>query len=379
MKTKKLFTIFISCLIILSACNNSIRTPEIDYKSLSKSGNWEVIKNDSSVNTGHIKLKDEIWLMHFLHWWPLNDSNNEISIDYTKNLLMNLWGMQFTLTGTEGETKVNGHKAFFIEGTLRNVVKTRFIVWNCYESNRQFLSDCNINISLKTQDDLLDLQVNNITNSICCHEMEIKNQNSKLPQQINYKDQNIVLNIPANWRSDLFLVSANDDEKTPGHYLNGVTEKQGAIWNLLTDSQKEINLIWKKSTDKLSVNSFNAALNSFFNDTLIKMQDTLKFRSYFRNTNSVNIIDKEGYIEGSGNFEIITEIENYAPIDTSFYHYKAFLWKNEETEYLLFSSMVAYNNMWGISFDLAPTELQFNSFVKDVVLKNINNHPIPHE
>ncbi|MCK5134520.1 MAG: DUF3795 domain-containing protein [Bacteroidales bacterium] len=58
---------------------------------------------------------------------------------------------------------------------------------------------------------------------------------------------------------------------------------------------------------------------------------------------------------------------------------KTFLWKNRETEYLLFSSMVAYNNMWGISFNLAPTEVQFNSFVEDVVLKSINNHPISSE
>jgi len=248
MKVSIAFTFIVLCFVILSACKNSTRTPEINYNSLQQSGNWEVIKKDSSINTGHIKLKDEIWLMHFLHWWPLNETNNKVSIDYTKDLMMNLWGMQFTLTGIEGETEVNGHKAFFVEGTLRDIVKTRFIVWNCHETNRQFLSDCNINTSLNTPQDLLNLQVNDITNSVCCHKMENSNDNPKLPQQINYKDQNITINIPENWRSDLYFISINPDIKSPGYYANGVTEEEGVILNLLTDSHKEIDLIWKKSS-----------------------------------------------------------------------------------------------------------------------------------
>ncbi len=315
-------------------------------------------------------------LMHFLHWWPLDESNNEISIEYAKELLLNLWEMPFDLTGVEGETEINGHKAYFIEGNLRNIVKTRFIVWNCNQSNRQFLSDCNINISLNTPQELLDLQVNDITNSICCHKTEDLIKDPKLVQQINYEDQNITLDLPENWRSILFFVSTDPSKKGPGYYEGGVTEKEGAIWNLVTDTQKEIDLTWKKSTDQLSESSFQTAIERVFNDTIIAMQDTLKYRFYCVNTKSQNIKINNKYIEGSGNFDIITDIENYAPIDTSHYQYKAFTWKNNETEYFLFASMAAYNNMWGIPFDLAPTDVQFNNFVRDEVLKNITNHPV---
>lgn len=376
MNNKYLFPLLLVFLLILSACNNGRNISVVDFESLSESGNWKVIKQDSTEYTGQIKLKAEKMLMHFLHWWPLNENNNEISTEHTKDLLLNLWGMQFDLTGVEGETKINGHQAFFVEGNLRNVVKTRFIVWNCPQSNRQFLSDCNINISLSTPQHLLNLQVNDITNSVCCHKTEDPVQNPKLPQHINYEDQNITLDLPESWRSSLFFVSTDSNEKGPGYYANGVTEKEGAIWSLVTDTQKEINLTWKKSSAQISEDNFQKALSNVFNDTIIIMQDTLKYRFYCADTNSQNIKVNERYIENSGSFDLITDIESYAPIDTSHYQYKAFIWKNNETEYFLFASMVAYNNMWGIPFDLAPTELQFNNFVRDEVLKNITNHPI---
>ncbi len=368
------FCIFIY-LLIITACHNNNRIPEIKYQSLTNTG-WEILKQDSTSHSGHIKLKNEIWLMNFLHWWPLNENNKNISIAYTKDLLMNLWGMQFTLTGTEGETQVNGHKAFFVEGTFSNIVKTMFIVWNCQKTNRQFVSDCNINISLNTPEDLLNLQVNDITNSVCCHKTEKPTDNPKLRQKIHYEKQNIELNLPSDWHSDFYVVNPNSEKKSPGHYRQGVTEQEGVIWNLLTDSHKEIDLIWQESSGQLSKSTFNDALDSFFNDTIIDWHDTLKLFSYYTNTDLRNISLNKDYFECNGKFNIITEVENYYPIDTSLFQYKAFLWNNEKTNYLLITSMVAHNNIWGIPIDLVPSDEQFDSFINNSVLKNINYHPI---
>jgi len=41
--------------------------------------------------------------------------------------------------------------------------------------------------------------------------------------------------------------------------------------------------------------------------------------------------------------------------------------------------MVAHNNIWGISIDLAPSDEQFSNFINEIVLKNINIHPIQTE
>ena len=66
--------------LILSACDNN--ASEIDYEGLSESGNWKIVKQDSTEYSGHVKLQKEKWLMHFLHWWPLDESNSEISPEY---------------------------------------------------------------------------------------------------------------------------------------------------------------------------------------------------------------------------------------------------------------------------------------------------------
>ncbi len=369
-----MLSVFIT--LILTGCNNSTETPVLKYNKLTQTGSWKVRKIDSTANSGHIKLENKIWLMHFLHWWQLDENRTEISTGYTKKLLMNLWGMQFTLTGIEGETQVNGHKAFFVEGMLGDFVKTKFIVWNCPETNRRFLSDCNINISLNTPDDLLELQVNDITKSVCCHSLKKTINNPKITQRIVYDDENIAFNIPANWRSGFYVVNPNSDKNIPGYYKNGITENRGTIWNLITDSEKEINFIWKKNNSKLSAYYFKKALLNFFNDTIISMKDTLKYRSVYANVNPQPYLGKNGYFESSGNFDVITDIVGYMPIDTSNYKYNTFFWRNNKTEYLIVASMVAYNNMWGIPFDLAPTGIQLKEFINTEVLKIINNHPI---
>ena len=376
MRKNMFYTAISIFLVAIMSCGNKTANPVIDYSNLSKSGNWEIIQRDSSLFEGHIKLKNEIWLMNFLHWWPLTKSNSNISSEYAKNLLMNLWGMQFNLTGAEGETKVNGHQAFWIEGKLGEVVKTRFIVWNCPESKRQFLSDCNINISLKTPDTLLILQSDDITNSVCCHHNNNKTNNPRLPQQIEYKDQNITLNIPENWRSNLYYVNSDTTIKTPGHYLNGCTEKQGSLWNLLSESQKEINLIWKNNDEISMESSSTALLENYFADTVFAMQDTFRLFSYYTHLNPLTFIGQKGYMKNSGFFDMVTEVENYYPIDTSRYRYQSFFWRGNNADYLLLASMVAYDNFWGIPFDLAPTEEQFKDFINNDVLKNISSHQI---
>ncbi|RPH32470.1 MAG: hypothetical protein EHM93_08930 [Bacteroidales bacterium] len=389
MKTKRILSVFIIAVLVCgylprcktlskqSECINNSGAPVILYSKLfNDKSNWKVIKKDSLANSGHIKIKDEIWLMHFLHWWSLDEKNSDISIEYTKKLLENLWGMQYSLNGIEGETKINGHQAYYVEGVLRNFVKTRFIVWNCPESKRQFLSDCNINIALKTPDEFLNLQTTDITNSVCCHNSNNKPDNTKLEQRINYEDMNISINLPENWRSEYYIVNPNSIKNRPGYYQNGITKQRGAVWNLLTDSKKEINLIWQKSNNRLSEKYMNIALNKLFNDTLTIMNDTLKYISFYTNISSQNITFKNDFIESTGNFDIVVKLVGRAPVDTSHYLYKAFLWKYEETEYLLVATMVAYNNIWDISFDLAPTENQFNGFINDVVLKSICNHPM---
>jgi len=351
---------------------------KLDYQKLIETGVWHIVKHDSSLSSGHITLKKHIWAMHFLHWWPMSEENKYISVEYAKEKMMSLWGdMPFVITGIEGKTSVSGHDAYYTEGNLGDFVRTQFIVWNCHKSGRQFISDCNINKALNTPDSLLQLQIEGITNTICCHDMCKAKNHTGLKQYVNYKQENISFYLPDNWRSHRFIINPESDKNEPGYYPDGMSEKRGTIWNLLTDSEKEINFIWKKNNNTLTTNDFEESLNTFFNDTIVKTYDTLTYNYFNLNVKTENIQGYEDFFEADGSYNTVTSIVDYSPVDTSRYIFKAFMWKNVNIEYLLLVSMVAHSNFWGIPLDLKPTDNQFKSFYINDVLNNITNHPIP--
>ncbi len=371
-KSFHFINVLVIIILLVTGCGRNEEIIMFRYKNLTQTGDWKLTKNDSTVNNGHIKLENKIWLMHFIHWWELNEDNKNVSDEYVRELLKNVWGMQFELTGTEGKTTIAGHEAVFVEGMLGDFVNTIFVVWNCPESGRQFLSDCNINISLNTPDKLLELQVDDITKSICCHDHENESDNPLLTNHISYENVGVSFSIPPNWHSDFYIVNPDSDKKYPGYYKDGVTEKHGVIWNLVTDSEREINFVWEKSNNDPILESFDVALFNFFNDTVTFKKDTLEYRSVY--TNIINQSDafENSYVECSGSYELVTEIVGYIPIDTSNYTYQAFFWRTEQYNCLVVATMVSHNNIWGIPVDLVPTKKQFDKFVKDDVLENID-------
>ena len=372
MKTRsQIFLSLILATVLFWGCSPSPKQSQFLYKNLVTGDGWELVKNNSTKIRGTQRVKKEIWLMNFLHWRKLSNKNEDISVEYVKSQMNNLWGMQFTFTGTEGKTNVNGHTAYFAEGKLREIVKTRFIIWNCPESNRQFIADCNINIARHTPEKLLLLQTKDITNSICCHGSKIS-KNNKLPQHVIYENENVSFDLPNNWRSNRFIVNPKSDKDRPGHYPNGMTKQRGTVWNLLSNSEKEITFSWKNNTGIVLADSFLKFLKETYSDTTITGSDT----SFYSNIKSVKTEEKERYFATIGTYDIITKIKDSAANDTTRFLYKAFTWKSDKTEYLLSSSIVSYNNIWGIPVDLAPTEAQLNEFINQEVLSNITNNPV---
>jgi len=143
-----------------------------NLKGLTETGDdWQVTSVKVNDESGHIKLHQDKWLMYFLHWRPLTEEKKNLSIKYTQNLLLNFWGqaINFELNHIEEEMEINGHKAFFSEATFgKGSIYTRFIVWNCPQTNRQFVADCNINLRRGTPKEMLEVQ-KLITQTVCCH------------------------------------------------------------------------------------------------------------------------------------------------------------------------------------------------------------------
>ncbi len=372
---RKLFNLIFP-IVLFWGCSLSPERSEFHYKNLVERGGWEIVKVDSTNSSGMIKLKKEIWLMNFLHWRKLSNKNENISVKYVKHLMNSLWGMQFTLTGTEGTTTINGHPAYYVDGKLKEIVKTRFIVWNCPESGRQFISDCNINIARNTPERLFNLQTDEIANTICCHGSKTHGKNKNLPQFVEYENENVSFDLPDNWRSNRFIVNPNSDKDKPGHYPDGMTKYRGTVWNLLSDSEKEITFVWNVSSNNISYNRFERALHEYYSDTTTTESNDVKYISYYSNIKFLKMKKQDRHLEFSGAYDIITEKEDGNPIDTTHYTYKAFNWQLNGTEYLLSASVVAYNNVWGIPVDLAPTGAQLNEFINGEVLSTVTNNPV---
>lgn len=173
MKKKQFINMIFLSIIFFLLISCAERPREIvNVEGFQEIDNWQVLHNSQSKDSGLVELSSEKWIMHFLHWRPLNDENQEISVDYVRNLILNLWGpsMPFTLKEDGGKTEINGHEAYYAEGTLNNgMVRTRFYVWNCPETNRQFISDCNYNLRREIPEKLFLIQCNQLTPSIKCH------------------------------------------------------------------------------------------------------------------------------------------------------------------------------------------------------------------
>ncbi|MFC2104660.1 hypothetical protein ACFLS4_04830 [Bacteroidota bacterium] len=358
---KYLIIIVLSCLTVSYAFGQKNIIDFDQLKSIDK--NWEIIQD----KPGRITYKSQKWLMYFVHWRELTDENKNISEEYANDLLKGLWGMPFVTTNVVGECIINGHQAYFAEAILRNRVRTRFIVWNCEETNRQFIADCNINISMKTPEDLFKLQYDEITSNFNCHQSGMETANSKLKQFVNYENLDISFNLPESWKSKEFLIARDTSKKIPGYYLNGVSKKEGTIWSLLTDSEKQIDLLWCESKEEVSKNTLDKFIKNIEKDTLVETIDSIKYISVYNNYNLGNLSQKENSIIGEGTFDIILNVPAYQHIDTTKYIQKSYLWKKQDKIYFLLASMVVIEDMWGLPFDLAPSDEIFNDFIKDII------------
>lgn len=380
------------CSIIQWACIgcnseniNDIPTIEDNFINLTqKDTTWKVEEDHrSKSDNGLIKLKRDRWLMYFLHWRPIDETNNDLTIDYVKHLTQTLWGpqMPIKLKGNQGETIVNGHQAYFIDASFGNGrIQTRMIVWNCPETKRQFISDCNINITAGTPQKFFNIQTDEITPSICCHG-ENPNSNVIFNQHIQKKFYSeklkLSFNVPNTWKTTEFRF---DTEKVPeylipGYYPGGIKKQRGSLLTLLTDSERDITVKWypNKDKEKISESLMRKYLNHLNVDSTIEMRDTLKLCWKKKNVSIGNIININHMFYADGKYEYGYHIINTKRADSDPYVYKAFLVERDNKIYFILASMAAYDNIWGVPVDLTPSEKQFSEFINNEVLKNLLN------
>jgi hypothetical protein len=333
----------------------------IDIEALRSNGDdWVLISEQNSSAGGQIKLYQDKWLMYFVHWRPLTEERENLSMDYVRKLMLSFWGpnMPFTLSDRGGVLEVAGHKAYYIDGTIyEGRIRSRFIVWNCPQTKRQFIADCNINTGRGTLIELLELQ-KDITLTISCHpDAEVKT----FPQfQQKYTSENYKLSfdIPASWRVNEY----NPVEWFP----EGMTEDNGSLWALLTDSEKYVEIIWDNKQNELNEDLFRdysrrIEENSFKTKTGVTWTMT--------DMKIDKIESKEDFIIGEGSFTYHLQKANAEAKKP--YLFKAILWNNNDKTYFALASLIALQEFWGRPVDLTPTAEVCDGFLQNEVLKNI--------
>ena len=337
-------------------CARTSREP-IDLQALRSSGDDWTVRQDTTADGGVIRLHHDKWLMYFLHWRPLTQERKQLSAEYVRNLILNFWGSDTppTLGQSVGEMKVAGHQAYLVDGTSSDgAIQSRFIVWNCPETGRQFIADCNIDLKKGTPPELLDLQ-KEITRSVSCHGAANVQKHPLLNRLYASRMFNLSFRTPESWKTEEYWDSA--------WFPNGMTPTNGTLWTLLTDSEKYVELRWQDRQSEISTGLFNRFIERIQNDSVVS-ETTLRITDIkIRGT-----IANDECIIGHGNFTYHLRAGDREV--TKPFRFSAFLWNHQERTYFLLAGMASIQEFWGISPNLAPTDETFNRFVKEQVLAN---------
>ncbi len=353
-------SVLLSCVLVICLfsfyCGKSPKEP-IDLEAFRASGNDWTVRQDTVPDGGIIRLHHDKWLMYFVHWRPLTKEKENLSWEYVRNLMLNFWGenMPFTLEDTVGEMEVAGHKAYFVDGTIdEGAIQSRFIVWNCPETERQFIADCNVNLRRGTPPELFDLQ-NDITLSVSCHGTASVQKHPLLTQAYESRLYGLSFLIPENWRTSEYL----DTDWFP----DGLNRTNGTLWTLLTDSEKYIELRWDDRKKEISLQLFGQYVGQIERDSVVS-----KAISRIRDTRVKGIVERKGCMVGHGSFEYSLSAggrEVRKP-----FMFRAFLWNRGDRTYFLLASIVSLDEFWGLPVDLTPSDEIFDRFVRDEVLAN---------
>ncbi len=318
------------------------------------------ISEQSSPEGGQIKLYQDKWLMYFVYWRPLTKEKENLTMDYVCKLMLSFWGfnMPFTLSDRGGLIEIAGHRAFYIDGTIyEGNVRSRFIVWNCPESKRQFIADRNINTGRGTPIELLELQ-KDITLTISCHP-DAKMQNfPQLQKRYVSEEYNLSFYVPENWRTSEF----NDPEWFP----DGMTEDNGSLWILLTDSEKYVELLWDNQQNEVTEDLFRM-YSQLFEGNSFKAKSGTTWT--ITDMEIEKIESQDDFIIGEGSFTYYLQRgdkEAKRP-----YLFKAVLWNNNGKTYFLLASLIALQEFWDRSVDLTPREEVLNHFFQNEILANV--------
>ena len=347
----------LSVVMVFGGCSST--SPDlVNLDGLRATGNdWEIVNQDSSDTGGSLTLHQGKWAMFFLHWRPIPE--DELSVDYVRHTLLNFWGpdMPFETSGGGGLMDWDSRQVYYHDGTIYDgAIKTRFIIWNCPETNRQIIADCNINVASGSPDSILEMQYE-MASTIACDGGQIDHNYPALTSGYSSSEYAISFAIPDNWRTHEYTSSE--------WFPNGQSISSGTLWTLMTDAERHVELVWTESTDEISEEMLRNRLSMAARITPDPSGGSVEISEI-----SVGSVEsRHGYLVADGGFEYTLRVDDQE--GTEPYRFKAFLWENGGRTYSLIASVVLRTELWQRSVDLSPSAETFESFLTNELLPNI--------
>ncbi len=359
MKKPTIISIFylVAPMLFISGCD-SVKPDLVNLDGLRSTGNdWEIVYQDSSDTSGSLTLHQGNWAMFFLHWRPIPEE--ELSVDYVRNTLLNFWGpdMPFETSGGGGKMDWESKEAYYHDGTIYDgAIKTRFIIWNCPETNRQIIADCNINVASGSPDSILEMQYD-IASTIACDGGLTDHDYSALTAGYSSDEYAISFAIPANWRTHEY--------PSTEWFPNGQSISSGTLWTLMTDSERHVELKWTENGEEFSEETLRRRLT----ETAREIPDPSGGSAEIGQISVGSIKSQHGYLVADGEFEYTLRLDDQEGSEP--YRFRAFLWENGSRTYSLIASVVLRNELWQRRVDLIPSSETFESFLTNELLPNV--------
>ncbi|MDH4270434.1 MAG: hypothetical protein OEW18_00505 [Candidatus Aminicenantes bacterium] len=198
---------------------------------------WNEQDFTGSPEQGRLTFSDRKWLMYLIHWGPIQTPR--ITVDYVKKRMLDMWGVKFEFSGNEGQTKVGGHDAVWVEayGT-KKIFYTRFIVWNCPQSHREFIADTNYNLFYKTPAEDFE-QERKSALSIRCHAGAVSERDDALVGRYATPKYALSFDFPEAWFID------DSPFYVPFPEYEGIRDRRmGSLLGLPSDENVTVVLKW---------------------------------------------------------------------------------------------------------------------------------------
>ncbi len=335
---------------------------------LSDSG-WQWKEEDikGTKEQGEITFSDTKWLMYLIHWGPIQVP--EITIDYVKDRMLKMWGVPFEFSGKEGKTKISGHDAVWAEayGTKRSFY-TRFIIWNCPESGREFIADTNYNLQVKTPEEDFETEMRS-ARTIQCHEDAPAESFLDLTKTVESRDYGLSFYIPDRW----FMFDS--PYYVPFPQYEGIrNEKFGSLLGLCSDQNISVTLKWyplEKSQQEEQIMGVQQETRRFLMEEIKSQKDIMKFQNHGQENFEIGRI-KVSKIWGSCDFK---ELED--PNADEFYTgkgiYQVALWNFPEAGKKIAVVLLTRQYRYGTAAS-SPSRDAHDRFIKQLIM-NIDKAP----